>query len=271
MKTKVKGLSRIRKRRIKVIGIGGIGSTLASYLGRFLWSLNAKSLDIALDLIDGDQYELRNKERMSFLFMENFTDKAVTKAMELTEEFGDRLLVRPVPEYITDQNIKRLACDNDIIFLAVDNFKTRKLVSDHCETLKDIVLFSGGNDGIEDGQLGTYGNIQIYERKKSRDIKNPITTFHPEIQNPDDRAPYEMGCEELAQSSAPQLLFTNLAVASAMLNAFYSWLHHHLKYEEAYLDILSGMVQPSFRKLMARKPIAKELTKGDNELKAEIG
>ena len=126
---------------------------------------------------------------------------------------------------------------------------TRKLVSDYCETLHNIVLFSGGNDGVEAGQDGIFGNIQIYERQDGRNVRNPLTTFHPEIQVPADRAPYELSCEELALSSAPQLLFTNLAIASALLNAFYSWLHDRLDYEEAYIDIVAGRVQPAYRSI----------------------
>jgi hypothetical protein len=43
------------------------------------------------------------------------------------------------------------------------------------------------------------------------------------------------------------LLFTNLAVASLLLNTFYSWLQGKLEYEEAYVDILCGTVQPAQR------------------------
>jgi hypothetical protein len=207
-------------------------------------------LHIIVNLIDGDHYEWKNKERMPFPMLQNFTNKAIAKTMELTPEFGDRLLVRPIPEYVTAKNIAELISDNDVVSLAVDNFKTRKLISDYCETLHNIVLFSGGNDGVEAGQDGTFGNIQIYEKQQGQNRKNPITTFHPEIQTPADRAPYELSCEELAHSTAPQLLFTNLAVASALLNAFYSWLYNRLDYEEAYIDIVAGKVQIAYRALL---------------------
>ena len=246
------GLTRIQGRRIRVVGIGGIGSSLVSFLARYLWSQDARSLDIALDLIDGDHYELKNKERMLFPMSQGFVSKPVAKAMELSREFGDRLLVRPIPEYVSQQNVDTLVRQNDIVFLAVDNYRTRKLVSDHCQQLTDVLLFSGGNDGVENGQGGTSGNIQIYERVKGKGLVNPITRFHPEIASPDDKAPFELSCEELAQNSAPQLLFTNLAVASALCNAFYSWLHGRLEYEEAYLDIVAGAIQPYRRELAAR-------------------
>lgn len=246
------GLNRIQGRRIKVVGIGGIGSSLVSYLARYLWSQDARSLDIALDLIDGDHYELKNKERMLFPMSQSFVSKPVAKATELAREFGDRLLVRPIPEYVSQQNVGTLVRENDIVFLAVDNYRTRKLVSDHCQRLTDALLFSGGNDGVENGQSGTAGNIQIYERVKGKNLFNPITRFHPEIATPEDKAPFELSCEELAQNAAPQLLFTNLAVASALCSAFYSWLLGRLEYEEAYVDIVAGRIEPYRRELAVR-------------------
>jgi hypothetical protein len=56
-----------------------------------------------------------------------------------------------------------------------------------------------------------------------------------------------MSCDELSQEAAPQLLFTNLAVASAMLNAFYAWRQGKLQYGEVYLDILEGKANPIVR------------------------
>ena len=61
----------------------------------------------------------------------------------------------------------------------------------------------------------------------------------------------EQGCGDLAQS-APQLLFTNLAAASALLGAFYAWQQGSLTYEEAYFDILSGHAVPVRRELKKR-------------------
>jgi len=43
---------------------------------------------------------------------------------------------------------------------------------------------------------------------------------------------------------APQLLFANLAIASAMLNAFYGIREGKLTYGEVYLDILEGKSNP---------------------------
>jgi molybdopterin/thiamine biosynthesis adenylyltransferase len=184
-------------------------------------------------LVDGDGFEARNAARQAFGAAGN---KARVKAAELARDF-EALSLRAVPEYIHEGNAAALIGEGDVVFLAVDNHRTRKVVSDHCRTLRSAVLISGGNDLTD-------GNVQVYVRREGRDVTLPLTQFHPEIAEPRDRSPAEMSCDELAQAGAPQLLFTNLAVASAMLNAFYAWQQEALGYGEVYLDVLQARANP---------------------------
>ncbi len=134
----------------------------------------------------------------------------------------------------------------DTVFLGVDNHATRKLVSDRCAMLEEAVLISGGNELTD-------GNVQIYVRVKGKDVVPPITHFHPEIANPKDRNPAEMSCEELAVSGVPQLIFTNLAVATHMLCAYWMVQECLLKgrklvYSEQYFDVRTGNTKALLRK-----------------------
>ena len=107
------------------------------------------------------------------------------------------------------------------------------------------------NDGAVEGKSGgTFGNVQIYLREDGRDRTNAMTRFHPEIARPADRRPDQDGCADLAPS-APQLLFTNLTVAAAMLGTFHAWLAGTLDWEEVYLDIAQGRMTPVKRALPA--------------------
>ncbi|MFQ5882922.1 MAG: ThiF family adenylyltransferase [Candidatus Methylomirabilales bacterium] len=215
---------------IKVIGIGGIGCALLPFLARYL---NYRGERARIILIDGDEFERRNADRQTFGTLDN---KAKVKAAEMAQEFQG-LSFRAIPEYVTEANIAQCIRDGDVVFLAVDNHKTRQLVSDYCEKLAAITLISGGNEYTD-------GNVQVHIRQGGEDRTAPITRFHPEIRRPQDRSPAEMSCEELMQSGAPQLLFTNLAVASAMLNAFYGFREGKLRYGEVYLDIVEGKSNP---------------------------
>jgi molybdopterin/thiamine biosynthesis adenylyltransferase len=225
--------------QITVIGIGGIGCALVPFLARYLQSeRRITGEEFRITLVDGDEFERTNDARQSF---ETLGNKASVKASELARCFPE-LSFRAVPEFATPANLPHLITSGDLVFLAVDNHATRGAVSRHCEGLSDVVLISGGNDLTD-------GNVQVYIRRDGQDVTAPLTCYHPEIADPKDRSPAEMSCDELAAASAPQLLFMNLAVASAMLNAFYAWRVGRLRYGEVYLDIAEGRAQP-----MARAP-----------------
>jgi hypothetical protein len=237
---------KLHDRQIKIIGLGGIGTPVAQALAQFL---AFRAVACPVWLIDGDAYEERNRARVLF---HSYDNKAVAKAQELTEAVNGRIALLPVPRYVTSNNARRLIEERDIVFLCVDNHQTRKLVSNRCRRLTDVLLFSGGNDGIELERTGTFGNVQIYLRENGQDRTNPLTRFHPEIAQPADHSPAQLGCAALVTQAAPQLLFTNLAVAATMLGAFYAWLQGTLSYEEIYLDLSLGRTTPVPRALAGK-------------------
>ena len=234
-------LDRLRDRNVVIIGLGGIGSFLARLVMIFLSSL--RGVRVELLLVDGDLFEERNRERMEVPELGN---KADVLCDHLGGELGRAgLYVRPVPEYLDEHNASEIIHEGDVVLSCVDNHATRKIISDHCSGLDDVTLISGGNDGIEDGQLGTYGNLQVFERRGGEEINPPLTRFHPEIDDPADEVP-EPSCADLAASSAPQIVFTNHLAASLMAGAFYRILRADTPtiYDEVCFDVLEGQAIP---------------------------
>lgn len=227
--------------RLKLIGLGGIGCIVLEYLAIFLRSLN---IPLRLALVDGDQFEPKNFSRMAFSQMGN---KAEIKAAEIAEKLeGSQVSVVPVPEFVSTENIERIIKAGDHVFLCVDNHPTRRLVSEHCLKLSSVALFSGGNDGIDPPrERGTYGNVSVHIRAEGRDLTVPITRFHPEIARAEGELPGGPNCGQLAES-VPQIIFANLAVASAMLNAFFAYCCGLLSYQEVSFDILEARALPQF-------------------------
>jgi len=243
--------------RFVIVGLGGIGGLVLRLLVPFLHheagvrreGRDRPGRDRATVLcVDGDDFEPRNRARMWF---EDLGPKASVLAEELARDYGDRVTLIPVPHYLTAQRAASLLQERDVVFCTPDNHATRRLVERRCARLADVALFSGGNDGVEEGRAGTFGNVQVYLRAKGRDATNPLSAFHPEIREPGDRVP-GAGCAA-ATPSAPQLLFTNAAVASSLVGAFYAWREGALDYEEAYLDVVSGRHVPVKRKLQPRR------------------
>ncbi|MFW9871825.1 MAG: ThiF family adenylyltransferase [Candidatus Thorarchaeota archaeon] len=214
----------MRDLNIIIIGLGGVGSILSERLCRFLNYANEFKVD--MKLVDGDNYELKNYERQEF---DRIGNKAEIKADELEMKFSS-LAFDVFTSYVNETNINNVIKEGDIVFLCVDNHKSRMIVNNYCKNLKDVTLISGGNELTD-------GNVQLFIRKGGKDLTPDLCAYHPEIATPDDKLPDEMSCEELAQSE-PQLYFTNLGVATFMCWMFYNCIvKEQYEKSEVYFDI----------------------------------
>ena len=210
---------------IKIIGLGGVGSILSERLCRFLNF--ASDVDADITLIDGDTYEQKNYERQEF---STFGNKAEVKATDLSLQYTS-LGLDVYPAFINETTVSAVINEGDVVFLCVDNHKTRMIVNNYCKNIKNITLISGGNELTD-------GNVQTYIRRDGKDVTPDIASYHPEIANPDDKLPDEMSCEELSNSE-PQLYFTNLGVATIMCWSFYNAIiKDDLEASEVYFDMV---------------------------------
>jgi len=220
---------------IKIIGLGGVGSIFSEKICRFLnYSVQSET---NVTLIDGDTYENKNLERQEF---SQFGNKSEVKKRDLMNKFNN-IDFESFPYFVNRENILEVINEEDLVFLCVDNHKTRQIVSDYCKDLENVTLINGGND-FEDG------NVQIYLRKEGIDLTPDLCAYHSEIRRAEDMLPSEMSCEELSQSE-PQLYFANLSVATIMCWAFYNVTKGNYKYSEVYFDIPNMSLDSKIRKV----------------------
>jgi len=227
--------------KIKVIGIGGIGLCVLNVLPRYL--AYQQDYEVELSLIDGDAYEDKNRSRQNFARQGN---KAEVTAEAIRQEFPN-IYCWTTTDYLTEANIDMLIREGDIVLSCVDNHATRKLLSDRCEQLDDVVLISGGND-YEDG------NIQIHIRKNGKNQTLPIASYKPDIAKPADKNPGDArrtgGCET-ERTNHPQLVITNNYIAALMLNAFYGWTQgvfdDQNRYGEVFGDVKRNVARSAVR------------------------
>lgn len=230
-----------RERRIVIVGLGGIGSWVVQALCPYL---QFGTDNWILVLVDGDEYEEKNRTRQAF---DELGAKAEVQAGWVARKFN-RLRVQPITQYISDDGSENTAPVNsairsgDLVFSCLDNHRSRKMIADHCSNLRDVTLISGGNEYTD-------GNVQVFVRRQGQDKTCRLEKYHPEFITPNDKAPYEMSCEELAASS-PQLIFTNLTAATLMLNAFYAIEQKQADWQksEVYFDIVANAATPRTRK-----------------------
>lgn len=244
------------EKRVVLVGAGGIGTWLSEGVVRMLeWKYPGS----ALIIVDGDNFEQKNLERQSFAQMGN---KASVKALELTEKFHNTMVI-PIPKWVvsddhpsTDEDSNKIKAsdlirENDIVIAVVDNFAARKILFDAASKINNVDVFTGGNDDA------LFGSVYHYQRRDGRDITaHPVET-HPEYQNPPDRNPGEMSCQERAEiDGGTQILATNMAVAAMILGR----IQHTIVFEqspeqsEIYFDLALGMAQPYNRMVESQIP-----------------
>lgn len=222
--------------KFKIIGAGGIGGYLVEPLCRYIEHTQEGA---EVTVFDGDKYEPKNSSRQRFTELQNKAEHTVSS---LRDSF-QKIRFKYKSEYLTPKNIVTSIREEDVVFLCVDNHATRKLVSDRCSELDNVVLISGGNDYTD-------GNVIVYIRKDGVDVTKSLTDIHEKIANPQDENPGSIvqtersGCEQETQSS-PQLLFMNLAIASSMCNCYYAWEQNRVNFHQVYLDILTHKMRPS--------------------------
>lgn len=221
--------------KVKVIGAGGIGSYLIEPLCRYL-NFNHKGCNVTV--FDGDSFEESNVTRQIFTKKENKAKHVV----ERLKSFFTNIYLVHKDCYITEENVILSIRENDIVFLSVDNHATRKLISDRCAELENVVLISGGNDYTD-------GNVIVYIRRNNEDVTKKLTDIDPGIASPADLNPGEadvesQGCSTQSESE-PQLIFMNLAIASSMCNCFYTYEKDNILFHQVFVDILANKMRPS--------------------------
>lgn len=243
-------LKLLTRGKIVLIGQGGIGLHLARHWLQFVAGVAfalAEQDEIHVVLCDGDAFELENTYRMD---IPNFGNKAAELGQELLARLGDPPIhIRWITDYVSPQNVDAIIEEGDFVMLACDNHATRQLVNQRCAfgSLQNVVLISGGNDGVEADRRGSYGNVQVYIKEDGQHRTAPLDHFHPEIASPTDSLPDPEDCLQAAVSGAPQISLVNLAVASAMCNAGLRLLmpvDGERMYDEVALDALDAIVMP---------------------------
>jgi len=192
-----------------LIGAGGTGAMLFSPLLRLLetWQLNEEQ-PFSLSVIDGKAVSETKLLRQNFL--RRFINANKAEAL-LAQYETDPKVVFAIPEYIGDLNINVFR-DNDTVLIAADNWTIRQRIEGHCANLDNITVINGGNEMFD-------GSVQLWMRRRGKDITPPLSTNHPEILEPDNDMS-AMTCAQIAElPSGEQTLIANMMSATAMLNA----------------------------------------------------
>jgi len=134
------GQERLKKTKVLVAGIGGLGSSAAIYL-------TAAGVG-KIRMIDHDKVELSDLNRQILHWDGDIGKEKVSSAKEKLERLNPDVQIESIKEKITEDNILGLVADYDIIVDGMDNFPTRYLLNKAALT-KNIPFFHGAVYGFE--------------------------------------------------------------------------------------------------------------------------
>ena len=156
-------LDLLKSKRVLIIGVGGVGQTVATYL--------VTNGVTNLTIIDFDKVELSNLNRQILL-----TEKDIGK--DKVEIVKCALLARNSEAHITsynfkvdDSNIKDVINDYDLVVDAVDNWKSKMLISDACK-INNIPFMHVGVDGYS-GQFCLFKNKSLGDIVSNDILESP--------------------------------------------------------------------------------------------------
>ena len=128
----VAGQKKIFNAKVLIIGIGGLGCPLLTYL--------AASGVGTIGIADPDKIEISNLNRQTLFTANDIGKFKVDQAKYIINRINNKIRIKVFKKKITLKNIKSAIRDFDIICDGTDNFETRYLVNDECKKMKKILI-----------------------------------------------------------------------------------------------------------------------------------
>jgi len=126
------GQRKIKNAKVLIVGMGGLGCPLLSYL--------ASSGVCNIGIVDYDKVELSNLNRQILFNIEDVGKFKVNQAKSKIVKIYKKIKIKTFRIKITNKNIESIIKNFDIICDGTDNFNTRYLINDYCKKNKKILI-----------------------------------------------------------------------------------------------------------------------------------
>ena len=140
------GQEKLRRAKVAVVGIGGLGSVSTLYLA--LAGIGY------LRLVDQDTVELRNLHRQVLYDLDALRYPKVELAAKRIRQTNPEVKVEPIPENARESNIEEIVRGMDCVVDGLDNMRTRYLLNRACVKLGVPYVFGAA--------VGMEGNLSVF-------------------------------------------------------------------------------------------------------------
>lgn len=162
------GQAKIRNAKVLLVGVGGLGSPIATYLtGAGIGTLG---------LIDDDVVSITNLHRQVLYSEEEVGLPKAECAKRRLQALNHEVNIIAYPYRLTRQNAETIIAQYDLVIDGMDNFATRFIVSDVCDRLGKAYVY-GAIRGLE-GQVGILCRGRTY-RSLFPDEEATLRMPHP--------------------------------------------------------------------------------------------
>ncbi len=252
---------------IVLIGAGGNGSWLALFLTQYMFH-ERELINRRFLVVDHDRFEEKNCARQFFARPGN---KAESLVGTYTMRFEGRLQgLEAIPKMVVanaDHHDRRIlgvetvpvsyvVKERSLVFLCVDAYYPRLVVSKCVQSLKNACIVNGGTNKLD-------WDVSIHIRSGGKDITPSLLTLHPEISelaNVERKDLLngtinrnEASCSAATEGeNAEQTLASNISTATLMFQVFIAYLADKItacSFEGAVYANQNGLWGPSLRSI----------------------
>ena len=126
------GQKKIKKAKVVIIGMGGLGCPLLSYLA-------ASGIE-NIAIVDPDKVELSNLNRQILFNINDLNKYKVLQAKNKINKVYKNIKIKALKLRLTSKNVKSILKNYEIVCDGTDNYKTRYLINDYCKNNKKILI-----------------------------------------------------------------------------------------------------------------------------------
>ena len=128
----INGQKKILKSKVLIIGIGGLGCPLLTYL-------TASGVG-TIGIVDHDKVELSNLNRQTLFVTKDIGKFKVIQAKNYIDKINKKIKIKTFKLKVSLSNIKSIVKGFDIICDGTDNYETRYIINDQCKKSKKILI-----------------------------------------------------------------------------------------------------------------------------------
>jgi adenylyltransferase/sulfurtransferase len=141
------GQDKLRRSRVALVGLGGLGSVSALYL-----TLAGVG---ELTLIDQDTVEINNLQRQAIYSLSDIRHPKVEVAVSKLAKVNPEVKLIGVADNVNQENLREIVGDTDCIVDGLDNMRTRYLLNRYSVEHQIPFVFVGA--------IGLEGNVAVFK------------------------------------------------------------------------------------------------------------